>query len=139
MRKIPDVACRTPMGIFGFLQRSTLLLDSVSTTSTLLLFRVPTLHVATLNLVGCLLDLLQWPDPASRTRESAKPKALPTCLRLPAPPYLVSDERLAIVSCDEGFSGTACPSCRPNLEFVVSMKPPFLPSGCVPRRCPPYG
>ena len=103
MRKIPDVACRTPMGIFGFLQRSTLLLDSVSTTSTLLLFRVPTLHVATLNLVGCLLDLPQWPDPASRTRGSAKPKALPTCLRLPAPPYLVSDERLAIVSCDEGF------------------------------------
>ena len=77
--------------------RSTFLLDKVSTTSLSRFLSEPTFHVATLNLVGCSLDSLQWPDPASRTREEAKPETLPARIKLPAPPITDSFVRLATV------------------------------------------
>ena len=66
-------------------QRSTFLQDSVSTTSQTLPFRVFTLRVPTLKFLRCLLDLPQWPDPAPRTWEGAKPETpLTEILFLPA-------------------------------------------------------
>ena len=45
-------------------QWSTFLRDSVTTSSQTLPFRVFTLTIPTLNVLRCLLDSMQWPDPA---------------------------------------------------------------------------
>jgi len=77
-------------------QISTLLRISVSTTWLLLLLRVPIFHVAALNFVVCSLDLPRRPDPASRTRESAKPVTPLVAMWQPAPPITELVIRLAI-------------------------------------------
>ena len=67
-------------------QISTFLWDSVSNTSQTLHLRAFTLSVPTLNFLRCLLDSLQWPDPASHTWQEAKLETLPMelwCLLAP--------------------------------------------------------
>ena len=67
-------------------QIPTFLWDSVSNTSLTLHLRAFTMSVPTLNFLGCLLDSLQWPDPASHTWQEAKPETLPMelwCLLAP--------------------------------------------------------
>ena len=81
--------CLTP-SIFHLVSwrqhRSTLLLDTVSTTSLAFCFIVPTLSVPTRKDFGHLLDSPPGPDPAAPHPRAAKLETLPTTLWLPAPP-----------------------------------------------------
>ena len=70
--------------------RSTLLQDTVSTTSLVFPCIVPTFIVPTRKDFGHSLDSPLRPDPAALLPRAAKPKTLPTTLWLPAPPQFMS-------------------------------------------------
>ena len=88
-------------------QRSTLLLDSVSTTSHTLPFRVFTVSVPTLS-IRCLRDLPKRPD-FPPPLPPPPPEWGPSQTPLAASPN-VDFEDTAIVNCDSCFCGIACSS-----------------------------
>ena len=110
-------------------QTSTFQRDSVSTTSQILLLRVFALSVLTLNFLKCLLDLPQWPDPASHTWQEAKPETLPIelwCLLAP------SNSESILVLAMKDF-GTTVFMRSPVLADIPTQ---FSHSGSVLCRCP---
>ena len=106
-----------------------------STTSKSLLLRVPTFHLATLNFVGCSLDLPLWPYPASRTLESAKPETLPAGIkRLLVAHITDSVEKLAIIVVTKCFIGPPGLAVVPTQLFPASERSaiPTLGMGALP-------
>ena len=130
--------CLTP-SIFHLVSwrqhRSTLLLDTVSTTSLAFCFIVPTLSVPTWKDFGHLLDSPLGPDPAAPHPRAAKPETLPTTLWLPAPPKHFLWFWLVMNICSMVL-WPGCPSFQPTRTLYGSPRAPPFPTnlGCVLHR-----